>query len=132
MEQTINRKDFYNYTCTISTPCRSKWEKGIEFYAHFLAKKLNDDNYLPENIEVKDIFNILLNNAENWHQFAWGGCGLAYNGAIANTLLTPSQRKRVTQEGTFNGNHLLDLEAHALKYASARVYEWANRFTNMK
>ena len=131
MEQTINRKDFYNYTCTISTPCRSQWEKGIEFYSHFLAEELNDD-YLPEEIKVEDIFDILLNGAQNWHQFAWGGCGLIYNNAIANTLLTPSQRKRITQADTFNGYHLLDLEADALKYASARVYKWARRFANKK
>ena len=129
MKQTINRKDFYNYTCTISTPCRSQWSKGIEFYSHFLAEKLND-NYLPENIEVEDIFKILLNGAENWHQFAWGGCGQVYNEDIANTLLTPSQRKRITKADTFNGFHLLDLEADALKYASARVYKWAKRFAN--
>ena len=116
MEQTINRKDFYNYTCTISTPCRSQWSKGIEFYAHFLAEKFND--------------NILLNGAQNWHQFAWDGGGLIYNEAIAITLLTPSQRKRITQADTFNGFPLLDLEADALKYASARVYKWARRFAN--
>ena len=131
MKQTINRKDFYNYTCTISTPCRSQWQKGIEFYAHFLAEKFND-NYLPENIEVEDIFKILLNSAENWHQFAWGGCGQVYNEDIANTLLTPSQRKRITRADTFNGYHLLDLEADALKYASARIYKWARRFANKK
>ena len=131
MEQKINRKEFYNYTFTISTPCRSQWQKGIEFYAHFLAEKLNDD-YLPEEIEVNDIFNILLNGTKNWHQFAWDGCGLIYNEAIADTLLTPSQRKRITQADTFNGYHLLDLEADALKYASARVYKWAKRFANMK
>lgn len=131
MEQTINRKEFYNYTFTISTPCRSQWQKGIEFYAHFLAETFNDD-YLPEEIKVKDIFNILLNGATTWHQFAWGGCGLVYNEAIADTLLTPSQRKRITQADTFNGVHLLDLEADALKYASARVYKWAKRFAHMK
>ena len=129
MEQTINTKAFYNYTLTISTPCRSQWQKGIEFYAHFLADKLNDD-YLPKEIEVKDIFNILLNGAENWQQFAWDGHGLIYNESIAYNLLTPSQRKRITQRDTFDGHLLLDLEADALKYASARVYKWARKFAN--
>lgn len=131
MKQTINRKEFYNYTLTINTPCRSQWEKGVEFYAHFLAENL-DENYLSETLEVKDIFNTLLNGAENWHQFAWGGCGLVYNEDIANTLLTPSQRKRITQADTFNGYHLLDLEAHALASAAARVSSWARRFANNK
>ena len=129
MKQTINRKDFYNYTCTISTPCRSQWDKGVEFYSHFLAEKLND-NYLPENIEVKDINKILLNCAKNWYQFAWGGCGQVYNEDIANTLLTPSQRKRITQEDTFKGYHLLDIEASALEQAAARVCMWSRRFAN--
>ena len=102
-----------------------------EFYAPFLAEKFND-NYLPENIEVKDIYEILKNGATNWHQFAWYGSGLIYNEAIANTLLTPSQRKRITQADTFNGYHLLDLEADALTYASARVYKWAKKFANKK
>ena len=129
MEQTINRKEFYNYTLTISTPCRSQWERGVEFYSHFLAEELNDD-YLPEEIEIEDIFSILLNGAENWHQFAWGGCGLVYNESIANNLLTPSQRKRITQEDKYRGYHLLDLETEALKQAAARVYLWARRFAN--
>lgn len=131
MKQTINRKDFYNYTLTINTPCRSQWEKGVKFYAHFLAEELND-KYLPEEIEVKNIFNILRNGAENWHQFAWGGCGLVYNEDIANTLLTPSQRKRISQAGTFRGLELLDIEATALANAAARVYMWAKRFANKK
>lgn len=131
MEQTINRKEFYRFTLSITTPCRSQWEKGIEFYAHFLAEELND-NYLSENIEVKDIFKILLNGAENWHQFAWGGCGQVYNDEIAKTLLTPSQRKRITQADTFRGHSLLDLEAHALAKAAARVFMWAKRFANKK
>lgn len=129
MEQTINRKEFYNYTLTINTACRAQWEKGVEFYAHFLAEKLND-NYLPENIEVKDIFKILLNSAENWHQFAWSGSGQVYNEDIAKTLLTPSQRKRITLSDTFRGYSLLDLEAHALAEAAARVFMWAKRFAN--
>lgn len=129
MEQTINRKEFYNYTLTISTPCRSQWGKGVEFYAHFLAERLND-NYLPEIIEVKDIFKLLLNGAENWHQFAWGGCGQAYNEEIAQTLLTPSQRERITLSDTYRGYSLLDLEAHALAEAAARIFKWAKRFAN--
>lgn len=129
MEQTINRKEFYNYTFTINTTCRSQWERGVEIYAHFLAEELNDD-YLPQSIEVKDIYKILRNGAENWHQFAWEGFGYVYNDVIANILLTPSQRKRITQADTFNGYHLLDLEAQALANAAARVYLWARRFAN--
>lgn len=131
MKQTINRKEFYNYTLTINTPCRSRWEKGVKFYAHFLADKLND-NFLPEEIEVKDIFKILLNGAENWHQFAWDGSCQIYSEDIANTLLTPSQRKRITQADTFNGYCLLDLEAQALANAAACVYMWAKIFANKK
>lgn len=129
MEQTINRKEFYNYTLTINTPCRAQWEKGVEFYTHFLAERFND-NYLPENIEMKNIIVILLNGAENWHQFAWGGCGQVYNEEIATTLLTPSQRKRITLSDTFRGYSLLDLEAHALAEAASRVLMWAKRFAN--
>lgn len=129
MKQVINRKEFYNYTLKINTPCNSQWKKGVEFYAHFLAEELNDD-YLSENIEIKDIFEILLNGAQNWHQFAWGGCGQIYNEDIANTLLTPSQRKRITKADTYGGFHLLDLEAAALAKAASRVYSWARRFAN--
>ena len=131
MKQTINRKEFYSFTRTINTSCRSQWERGVEFYAHFLASALNDD-YLPVKIEVKDIFKILLNGAESWHQFAWGGCCQISNEDIAKTLLTPSQCKRITQADTINGHHLLDLEARALASAAARVIMWAKRFANNK
>lgn len=130
MKKTINRNEFYNYTLSINTACKSQWERGVEFYAHFLAEELNDE-YLPLEIEVKDIIKILLKSANNWHQFAWGGEGQIYNNYIANTLLTPSQRKRITQAGTFCGYHLLDLEAQALASAATRVYIWAKRFANM-
>lgn len=131
MEQTINRQKFYNYTLTITTPCRSQWERGVEFYAHYLANTLNDD-FLPEEIEVKNIFSLLLNGATTWHQFAWCGGGQIYNDDIANTLLTPSQQKKITQADTFGGFHLLDIEAQALAYAAARVFMWAKRFANKK
>lgn len=131
MERAINRKEFYNYTLTIDTPCRSQWDRGVEFYAHYLAEQLND-NYLSENIEVEDITRILLNGTDNWHQFAWDGCGLIYNEDIANTLLTPSQQKRITQADTYGGLHLLDLEAKALVKAAARIYQWARRFAIKK
>lgn len=130
MKQTINRKEFYHYTLTITTPCRSQWERGVEFYAHFLAEELND-NFLPEEIEVKNIISILLNGASNWHQFAWGGCGQIYNGDIASTLLTPSQQKKITRADTVGGYHLLDLEAQALAGAAAHVYMWAKRFAKL-
>lgn len=129
MEQRINRKEFYIYTLSLNTTCRSQWERGVEFFAHFLAEALNDD-YLPLGIEVKDIYKILRNGAKNWHQFAWGGFGYVYNDDIANILLTPSQCKRITQADTFNGYHLLDLEAQALANAAARVYLWAKSFAN--
>lgn len=129
MKKTINRKEFYNYTLTIKTSCRSQWDKGIEFYAHFLAEEFND-NYLPENIEVKNILEILLNGAQTWRQFAWEGSGQIYNEDISNTLLTPSQRKRITLEDTFGSCHLLDLEARALANAASRVSMWAKRFAN--
>ena len=127
MKQTINRNEFLSYTLTINTSCRSQWERGVEFYAHFLVNNL-DDNYLPENIEIDNLYSILLNGASGWHEFAWGGCGQVYNTDIANTLLTPSQRKRITQADTINGYHLLDLEARALGQAANRVIIWAKRF----
>lgn len=131
MKQTINREEFYNYTLTIQTPCRSQWDRGVEFYAHYLAEILNDD-YLPGNIEVQNLCEILRNGADNWQQFAWGGNGLIYNEDIASTLLTPSQRERITQANTYGGLHLLDIEAIALTNAAARVDQWARRFSNKK
>lgn len=129
MKQTINRKEFYNYTLTIKTPRRSQWDEGVNFYARLLVEHLNDD-YLPENIEVKKLIEILRNGAENWHQFAYDGCGQIYNEDIAITLLTPSQRKRITKVNTYGGFYLLDIEAIALANAASRVYLWARKFAN--
>ena len=107
---------------------RSAWSKGVTVY----AMELLDD--LEESIErgyhyIEDIYSIpllekmLLNGAENWEQFSWGGCSLIYNGDIAERLCTPSELKK-TRNGERRPNareEWLDTQARALYQASTRI-----------
>ena len=36
----------------------------------------------------------LLNGADDWSQYSWGGCSLIYDGDIAERLCTPSELKK--------------------------------------
>ena len=58
----------------------------------------------------------LLNGAETWEQYSWGGCGLIYDTDIARRYCTPSELKK-TKDGQKNPNgreQWLDVQARAL------------------
>lgn len=67
----------------------------------------------------------LLNGADDWHAYSWGGCSLIYNGDIASRLCCPSELKR-TRNGERRPNsreEWLDTQARALFQAANRVYK---------
>ena len=62
----------------------------------------------------------LLNGADNWNQYSYGGCSLIYDGDIAERLCNPSELKK-TRNGERNPNSRetwLDVQARALGKAS--------------
>lgn len=106
-----------------ATP-RSAWKKGVKVYALELLEELqeaidggwiNEDDLSNRNMIEK----ALLNGADNWSMYSWGGCSLIYNVDIAERLCCPSELKR-TNNGAWRPNsreEWLDTQARALYQA---------------
>ena len=104
-----------------NTSARSAWKKGVRDFAIDLfvqtAEGKNEIEIL--NITEKD----LLNGADDWKQFSYGGCWLVNDRDIAESLCTPSELKR-KKGGDLPPNSYetwLDVQARALKQASWEV-----------
>lgn len=70
-----------------------------------------------------ELMSAMLNGAETWTQYSYGGCGLVYDADIAEHYCTPSELKR-TRYGERNPNSRetwLDVQARALSQAASRV-----------
>ena len=114
--------------------CRSAWDKGVNEYALELAESLAESlayyklEEVPEN--SKELEKLMLNVAESWSQFSWGGCGLIYNGDIAERLCSPSEFKKC-KEGERRPNsreEWLDTQARALFQACNRIKKIVNNY----
>lgn len=107
---------------------RSAWNKGVTQYALELVEQLGEQingGYFEELdlTESKKVRAALLNGAENWSQYSWGGSALIYNGDIAERLCCPSELKK-TRNGERRPNsreEWLDTQARALFQAANRV-----------
>lgn len=105
------------------SPARSAWIKGVKEYAFELVEALE----LDDNAEIIKGVNlsteILLNGAEDWAQYSWGGSALIYNEDIAFRLCTPSEFKRT--DGGFkkpnSHEQWLDVQSRALYQAAALI-----------
>lgn len=104
---------------------RSAWSKGVEAYAHDLIEHLYEhceyEGEIPCNRRLCE--KALLNGAENWNQYSWGGSSLCYDGQIAERLCNPSELRK-TQRGALRPNkreEWLDVQARALYQASLIV-----------
>lgn len=81
---------------------RSCWDRGVKGFALNLLRSYidiceycdNNGRPIPELNEET-----LLNGADDWNAYCYGGGALIYDGDIAKTLCTPSELKR-----TDNGN----------------------------
>lgn len=109
---------------------RSAWDKGVTVYALELVEQLAeaaeggflnaDDLTAPRMLRKA-----LLNGADDWSAYSWGGCSLIYNSDIAERLCSPSELKR-TRNGSRRPNsreEWLDTQARALYQAANRVYK---------
>lgn len=104
---------------------RSAWNKGVTLYAFELVEELEERaEYEGRNPEVgKECWEWMLNGAQGWNQYSWGGCSLIYNSDIAKRLCCPSELKR-TRNGERRPNsreEWLDTQARALYQAANRV-----------
>ena len=104
---------------------RSAWDKGVTLYALELVEELKERaEYEGRNPEPgKECREWMLNGAQDWNKYSWGGCSLIYNGDIAERLCTPSELKK-TRNGERRPNsreEWLDTQARALYQAANRV-----------
>lgn len=105
---------------------RSAWNRGVKQYAIELLEDLKsgiEDGYIEPG-EVFSNYSLftkaLLNGAENWHEYSWGGCSYIYDHQIASLLCSPSELKK-TREGSRKPNRQeewLDVQARALWQAA--------------
>lgn len=97
-----------------SNKARSAWTRGVQTYALEMLSDLDGD-YTASR---------LLNGAENWNAYSYGGRALIYDADIAGRLCNPSELKR-TRNGERQPNARetwLDCQARALRQA-ARLIE---------
>lgn len=97
-----------------ATKVRSWWDEGVKLYASDLLEDLDQ-----EDLDQSNLLKTLLNGAENWKEYSWGGCSLIYDEDIAWRLCTPSELKK-TKEGQKRPNareEWLDVQARALYQA---------------
>ena len=104
---------------------RSAWGRGVNAYALELLEELRERAaYEGRNPEPgKECREWMLNGAQDWNQYSWGGSSLIYDGDIAERLCTPSELKK-TRNGERRPNsreEWLDTQARALYQACNRV-----------
>lgn len=100
-------------------PARSAWSKGVISYALELLDNLAE--LAPDDLADPEVVRrALLNGADNWKKYSYGGCSLIYDFDIAVRLCTLSELKRL-KGGDLNPNsreNWLDVQARALHQAS--------------
>lgn len=115
---------------------RSAWDKGVTIYALELCESLEESlryegvEEVPESIKILE--KMLLNGADSWEQYSWGGCSLIYNGDIAERLCCPSEFKKC-REGERRPNsreEWLDTQARALFQACNRIKKIVKAYNN--
>ena len=101
------------------------WYRGVTAYAVELAEELRErikvEGREPES--RGELNEWLLNGADSWRAYSWGGCSLIYDGDIAERLCTPSELKK-KRGGELRPNsreEWLDVQARALTQAAGRI-----------
>lgn len=107
---------------------RGAWSHGITEYALELLEDLEqfvNDGY----VDITDLHSpymctkAVMNGAESWHDYSWGGCSLIYDNQIAERLCSPSELKK-TDYGRKKPNareEWLDVQQRALYQANQRL-----------
>lgn len=110
-------------------PARSAWEKGVRGYAKELFDSFIENRRLSDDTRIGKITERdLMNGAESWEQFSYGGCAEVYDGNICKRLCSPSEQKKTKGgELKLHGEEWLDLQAKALRQAAQIVVRMVNR-----
>lgn len=107
----------------------SYWYRGVKNYAECLLDNLPDDYcmILANNQDLEEHLKIftklLLNGANNWKQYSYGGNAFIYNEEIAVALCNPSEYRK-TKRGEKQPNSYetwLDVQARALYQAERLI-----------
>ena len=117
-----------------ASKARSAWGKGVKTYAYELVEEA-EDTQLEKLINNRPLLSysqfrnelkkILLNGADNWKVYSWGGCSLIYDCDIAERLCTASELAK-TGNGIKKPNKnefWLDTQARALFQAFELVHD---------
>ena len=100
----------------LSSVASSAWKKGVKEYALELLEDLRNNYSGREICNAKLLKKALLNGAQDWKEYSWGGCALIYDCQIAERLCNASELKR-TKGGELRPNsreEWLDVQARAL------------------
>ncbi len=111
---------------------RSAWGRGVKGYAEGLAEELAEaiegGYFDPANLTDRAALKAqMLNGADSWSQYSYGGSALIYDGDIAERLCSPSEYKR-SREGERRPNsreEWLDVQARALSQAANMIMRLA-------
>lgn len=107
---------------------RSAWGRGVNVY----ALEMLDDLQTAENggyfdsarvLEPRYLRSVLLNGAQDWKEYSWGGSSLIYNSDICERLSAPWEIRK-TRGGERRPNareEWLDTQARALFQAANRI-----------
>lgn len=72
-----------------ATKPRSAWNKGVKEIAECLLDKYEGSDPVPPLTEKT-----ILNGANDWEQYCYGGCAMIRDREIAEALCTPSELRR--------------------------------------
>ena len=103
---------------------RSAWDRGVKEYAYELVEGLEVEEIPADSQELKSL---LLNGADTWEQYSWGGSSLIYDFDIAERLCTPSELKRAKggERRPNSREEWLDVQARSLLQAANRICKLA-------
>jgi len=96
-----------------ATPAHSAWRRGVKAYALEMIEGV-EDGFAQVT---------LLNGAENWRAYSYGGCALIYDADIAERLCAPSEyaKKRQGERAPNSRETWLDVQARALGQAATLI-----------
>jgi hypothetical protein len=108
----MNTKEQIGKAVQDTTP-RSAWGRGVKTYALELVEEIEGE-FAPAK---------LLNGAENWEHYSYGGNALIYDQDIAERLCSPSElkRKRGGELPPNSKENWLDCQTRALSQAARLI-----------